>query len=66
MPLSSLPSTSPTTVPQIPRARGRRVKRGIVAGYIHDISARHGDESAVPPAASTPAAPAPAPLAPAR
>jgi hypothetical protein len=25
----------------LPRARKRRVKRGIVAGYIHDISPRH-------------------------
>jgi hypothetical protein len=60
MPLSSLPApTTPTTVP--PRAQLRRVKRGIVAGYIHDISARHGDEQASPTPASTPAAPAPTP-----
>ncbi|HWH92327.1 MAG TPA: hypothetical protein VNT03_00580 [Baekduia sp.] len=35
--------TSPTSLPtpKRPFARPRRVKRGIVAGYIHDISPRH-------------------------
>jgi hypothetical protein len=60
MPLSSLPSTT-TATPRIPRAQQRRVKRGIVAGYIHDISARHRDEEqdAAPPAVAE-ATPAPA------
>lgn len=30
-----------------PMARPRRVKRGIVAGYIHDISPRHRATEAV-------------------
>jgi hypothetical protein len=64
MPLSPLPST--TTVPRrAPRAQARRVKRGIVAGYIHDISARHRDEVAGASVSPT-AAPAPAPLPAAR
>lgn len=63
MPLSSLPST---TVPRrAPRAQARRVKRGIVAGYIHDISARHRDD-AVGARIAAPASPAPAPLSAAR
>jgi hypothetical protein len=45
---SSLPAP-----PSAPRAQRRRVKRGIVAGYIHEISARHGGHEAA-------AAPAPA------
>ena len=64
MPLSSLPST---TTPRAPRAQARRVKRGIVAGYIHEISARHGDEDAAAATAPTQtplAEPAPAPAAP--
>jgi hypothetical protein len=56
--MTAPPSTS---TPKRPHARPRRVKRGIVAGYIHDISPRHR-------AASTPvtaATPIPAPQAPA-
>jgi hypothetical protein len=64
MTLPSLPSkATPTTVP--PRAQARRVKRGIVAGYIHDISARHGDEPAATPSPARTPAPAPQ-LTPAR
>jgi hypothetical protein len=60
MPLSSLPST--TTVPRrAPRAQARRLKRGIVASYIHDISARHRDEVAAAPVPA-PVVPAPTPL----
>jgi hypothetical protein len=57
--LSALSSTSPL-------ARPRRVKRGIVAGYIHDISPRHRGAAepleAAPsvPVQTTTAAPAPA------
>ncbi len=35
------PSRLPTLSSTTPMARPRRVKRGIVAGYIHDISPRH-------------------------
>jgi hypothetical protein len=35
--LTSLPQSSPR------RARHRRVKRGIVAGYLHELTQRHGD-----------------------
>ena len=31
---------TPSTTPR-PHARPRRVKRGVVAAYIHDISPRH-------------------------
>jgi hypothetical protein len=56
MPLSSLPS--PTTVPRrAPRAQARRVKRGIVAGYIHDISPRHRDDQPARPASTFVTAP---------
>lgn len=48
----SLSSTSPL-------ARPRRVKRGIVAGYIHDISARHRGTTR-PLKASSPSIPVPA------
>ena len=37
----STPSRLPTLSSTTPTARPRRVKRGIVAGYIHDISPRH-------------------------
>ena len=38
----TLPSAAfdPTT---LPLARKRRVKRGIIASYIHEISGRHAD-----------------------
>jgi hypothetical protein len=38
----TLPSAAfdPTT---LPLARKRRVKRGIIASYIHDISGRHAE-----------------------
>jgi hypothetical protein len=39
-------------------ARPRRVKRGIVAGYIHDISPRHRGASTLK--ASSPSIPVPA------
>lgn len=38
------PSSIPTLSSTKPLARPRRVKRGIVAGYIHDISPRHRGE----------------------
>jgi hypothetical protein len=44
---SSLPAP-----PSTPRAQRRRVKRGVVAGYIHEISARHGGQE--PAAAPVP------------
>jgi hypothetical protein len=52
------PSSSPLsgrTSPQ-PRARRRRVKRGIVAGYIHDISPRHRAAAPAPVVTATPVA----------
>jgi hypothetical protein len=52
----SSPRTTPST--SLPRARKRRVKRGIVAGYIHDISPRH--RVATPMAVDLQAVPAPA------
>jgi hypothetical protein len=33
-----------------PRGRARRVKRGIVAGYIHEISQRHAGPVSLSPA----------------
>jgi hypothetical protein len=40
--------TAPSRLPSLstpkPAARPRRVKRGVVAGYIHDISRRHTPE----------------------
>ena len=55
----SSPRTTPST--PLPRARKRRVKRGIVAGYIHDISPRHrGASESVK--ASAPSIPVPARL----
>jgi hypothetical protein len=59
----SSPRTTPST--SLPRARKRRVKRGIVAGYIHDISPRHraaAPAPVLPTIEVTPVAPAPAPL----
>jgi hypothetical protein len=53
--------SSPRPVPStsaLPRARKRRVKRGIVAGYIHDISPRH--RAATPVTIELRAVPAPA------
>jgi hypothetical protein len=29
----------------VPRAKHRRIKRGIVASYIHQISERHNDDA---------------------
>jgi hypothetical protein len=60
------PSRLPTLSSTSPLARPRRVKRGIVAGYIHDISPRHRGAAeplkAAPsvPIPTTSAAPAPA------
>jgi hypothetical protein len=53
---SPLPQKLQTTVAK-PFARPRRVKRGIVAGYIHDISPRHRTPSTPLPtsASSAPA-----------
>jgi hypothetical protein len=52
---SRLPALSSTS----PLARPRRVKRGIVAGYIHDISPRHR-AVAEPLKVSAPSTPVPA------
>jgi hypothetical protein len=54
--------TRPIAAPQLPKpiGRPRRVKRGIVAAYIHEISPRHRDVAATTPA-STLIAPARAP-----
>ena len=53
------PSRLPTlSTPKFP-ARPRRVKRGVVAGYIHDISARHRGTTR-PLKASSPSVPVPA------
>jgi hypothetical protein len=58
------PSPRPVPSTSLPRARKRRIKRGIYAGYIHDISARHRAAEPVLPTIEvtplTPAAPAPA------
>ena len=53
----SRPLNQPMTTAAKPFARPRRVKRGIVAGYIHDISPRHRTPSTPLPtaAASSPA-----------
>jgi hypothetical protein len=53
------PSSIPTLSSTRPLARPRRVKRGIVAGYIHDISPRHRS-AAEPLKASAPSIPVPA------
>jgi hypothetical protein len=53
------PSRRTTPSPSSTHARPRRVKRGIVAGYIHDISPRHrGTTQTV--RASSPSIPVPA------
>jgi hypothetical protein len=39
---------APTTQPGALRARHRRVKRGIVAGYLHGLSPRHRPVVAAP------------------
>jgi hypothetical protein len=52
------PSRLPTLSSNKPMARPRRVKRGIVAGYIHDISPRHRGVS-TPVRASLPSIPVP-------
>jgi hypothetical protein len=57
--VSNLPSipTLPRATPATPvaRARKRRAKRGIVAGYIHEISPRHrAAETVVPAVAAVP------------
>jgi hypothetical protein len=43
-----------------PVGRRRRVKRGIVAGYIHEISPRHRAPESVPAPAAAPTAAPPA------
>ena len=48
------PSPLPGSPAPTPRARRRRVKRGIVAGYIHDISPRHRATDAAPIATARP------------
>jgi hypothetical protein len=58
----TLPSAAfdPTT---LPLARKRRVKRGIIASYIHDISGRHAEaRSATSADPETPRAADPAPV----
>jgi hypothetical protein len=60
------PSRLPTPISTAkPSTRPRRVKRGIVAGYIHDISPRHrASEPVTPSTISLPnpvATPVPAP-----
>jgi hypothetical protein len=53
------PSRIPTPTSSSTHARPRRVKRGIVAGYIHDISPRHrGTHQTLK--ASSPSIPVPA------
>jgi hypothetical protein len=55
----SSPRSTPTPTPKAPRARRGRAKRGVVAGYIHDISPRHrAAEPAAAPTAPRSAAPA--------
>jgi hypothetical protein len=57
-----LPSAAfdPTT---LPLARKRRVKRGIIASYIHDISGRHAEaRSATSADHEKPRAASPAPV----
>jgi hypothetical protein len=60
--------TAPSRLPSLshpkPAARPRRVKRGIVAGYIHDISRRHTPERVVPTSAPSTPVPAAAALEP--
>jgi hypothetical protein len=51
------PSRIPTLSSTSPLARPRRVKRGIVAGYIHDISPRH--RGAAEPLKTAPSVPVP-------
>ena len=58
----TLPSAAfdPTT---LPLARKRRVKRGIIASYIHDISGRHAEaRSATSADLAKPRAASPAPV----
>jgi hypothetical protein len=47
------PSRLPTPITTFPHGRRRRAKRGVVAGYIHDISPRHrgAETTALVPAA---------------
>jgi hypothetical protein len=45
---------TPSTLTPLPRttprpALHRRVKRGIVAGYLHDLTQRHGDTASERP-----------------
>jgi hypothetical protein len=47
---SRLPVQTPTAGPKL-LGRPRRIKRGIVAGYIHDISPRHRATEPVAPTA---------------
>jgi hypothetical protein len=53
--------TQPSAAPRFtkPVGRPRRVKRGIVAAYIHEISARHRDAAATIPATTTTPEPLP-------
>jgi hypothetical protein len=53
----SSPRSTPTPTPKAPRARRGRAKRGVVAGYIHDISPRHRAAEPAPMTAAVPAAP---------
>jgi hypothetical protein len=58
----TLPSArfDPTT---LPLARKRRIKRGIIASYIHEISGRHADtRSATSDDQAKPRAASPAPV----
>ena len=58
----TLPSAAfdPTTLPV---ARKRRIKRGIIASYIHEISGRHADaRSATSADHEKPLAASPAPV----
>jgi hypothetical protein len=51
--MTTTTSTTAGPRPAAPTGQRRRVKRGIVAGYIHDISPRHREPST--PIAATPA-----------
>jgi hypothetical protein len=53
-------SRIPTPTSSSTLARPRRVKRGIVAGYIHDISPRHRGGATQTLKASSPSIPVPA------
>jgi hypothetical protein len=57
--MTTTSTTTARTRTAAPTGQRRRVKRGIVAGYIHDISPRHRAASTPIPVA-TATAPAPA------